>query len=81
MKGFLMPQGPVNPDAVRTRGGKPIIKIPANFHRDFHKMCEDGVERAYTPVQQNLLLHNADLFKLQPYDRSPTGIFMPKDKR
>lgn len=78
--GFLMPTK-INPDAVRTKGGKPVVRIPANFHRDFHKVDEDGVEHAYTPIQQNLLPHNSDLFALRRYDRSPTGVFMPKGKR
>ena len=77
MKGFLMP---INPDAVRTKGGKPIVRIPANFHRDFHKINEKGEDIAYTPIQQNMLLHNADLFALRPYVRSPTGIFLPRKR-
>lgn len=79
MKGFLMPTK-INPDAVRTSGGKPIVRLPAGFKRDFHKINEEGEDIAYTPIQQNLLLHNSDLFALRPYVRSATGIFLPRKK-
>lgn len=76
--GFLMPQGAVRKQ--RTRGGKPIINIPSDMKRDFHKIDEDGNDIAYTPVDQNLALHNETLFQLRRYERSPTGVFMPGHK-
>ena len=69
------------PNGFRMRNGKPILRVtPGMKLRDFLKVGEDGVTRAYTPKLANKNPDCPDCFLVGLY-KSPTGVFIPREQR
>jgi hypothetical protein len=68
-------------NGLRTKAGKPRLRVTSGMKmREFYKVGEDDIIRAYTPKQGNKNPDFPSCFHVGLYE-SPTGVFIPKNKR